>query len=474
MEEYENEFELMDYLNVIWKKKWLIIIPTFILVVLVGIYSLSLPKVWEIDAIIVPSKIILRTDDGQFSEVLVTDPKQIAGQINQASYNNLIAAELNMNVEEFPKIEAENLRDTNLVRISIKAQDVEKGKSMLLSLFNVLKIDLDEKIKVEISGIDTQIESNNNRIKSKNIEIENKKNAIEAIKLTIKDKENTIKTKKNRIKDKQNLIITTENTIKLKESSITIKNLNIESKEMEKNGMQEEIESLQNKLVISEERITAIAVEMKDVKERIDQIEAEQQKVLKMGNDKNAIGILLYSVEIQNNLRYYNTLDEKLSNEKLTQENINLAIEGKKREIKQTDNQIEQIRTQIEDVKTEINNVKTEIDNINTQIDDINTQINDIETDIEKTRNEIKTIQNSIIISGNDIENINNDISFLKEKKARIDFAELIKEPTSSLGPVAPRKKRMVMVAGMLGLFIFTMLAFFLDYLAKQKIKVKD
>jgi len=474
MEEYENEFELMDYLNVIWKRKWLIIIPTFFLVLFVGIYSLTLPKVWEVHALIVPSKIILRSDDGQFNEVLVTDPKQIVGQINQASYNNLIAAELNLDLREIPGIEAENLRDTNLVRISLKEQDVEKAKSILLSLFNFLKIDLDEKIKVEISDIDTQIESNNNSIRSKNIEIEDKKNAIEAINLSIKNKQNTIKTKRNRIKDKENLIITKENTIKLIESSITIKNLNIESKEMEKTGMQEEINTMKNKLIISEERIVAITEEMKDVKERIDQIEEEWQKVLQKGTDKNAMSILLYSVEIGNNLRYYNTLDEKLSSEKIIQENINLAIEGKKREIKQTDNQIEQIRIQIEDVTIAINNVKTEIDDVNTQIDDINTQIDDIETDIEKTKNEIKTIQNSIIITENGIESVKNDISFLKEKKARIDFAELIKEPTSSLGPVAPRKKQMVILAGMLGLFIFMILAFFLEYLAKQKIRVRD
>jgi len=474
MEEYENEFELMDYLNVIWKRKWLIIIPTFFLVLFVGIYSLTLPKVWEVHALIVPSKIILRTDDGQFNEVLVSNPKQIAGQINQASYNNLIAAELNLNIRYLPTIEAENLRDTNLVHVSVKEQDVEKAKSILLSLFNFLKIDLDEKVKVEISDIDSQIESNNNRIKVKNIEIEDKKNEIEAINLTIRNKQNTIKTKKNRIKDKENLIITKENTIKLKESSIAIKNLNIESKELDKTGMAEEINTLNNKLIISEERTISITEEMKEVKERINQIEKEQQKVLKQGNDKNAISILLYSVEIQNNLRYYNTLDEKLSNERLTQENINLSIEEKKREIKQTDNQIEQIRTQIDDIRTEINNVKTEIDDVYTQIDDINTEIDDIETDIEKTRNEIKTIQNSIIIKENEIENIKNDISFLKEKKARIDYAELIKEPTSSLGPVAPKKKQMVMIAGMLGLFIFTMLAFFLEYLAKQKIRVKE
>lgn len=432
MEEYENEFELMDYLNVIWKRKWLIIIPTFFLVLFVGIYSLTLPKVWEVHALIVPSKIILRTDDGQFNEVLVTNPKQIVGQINQATYNNLIAAELNLDIEKMPKIEAENLRDTNLVRISLKAQDVENAKDILFSLFNFLKIDLDEKIKVEISDIDTQVESNYNRIKSKYIEIEDKKNEIEAIKLTVK-------TEKNRIK--------------LKESSIKVKNLNIESKEMEKTGLQEEINTLRKKMTISEERIISITEEMKEVKVRIDQLEKEQQNVLKIRSDTNAISILLYSVYIQNNLMYYNTLNEKLSNEKLTQENIHLAIEEKKRAIKQADNQIEQIITQIED---------------------INTQINDIETDIEKTLNQIKTIQNSIIITENGIEIVNNDISFLKEKKARIDFAELIKEPTSSLGPVAPRKKVMVMVAGMLGLFIFTMLAFFLEYLAKQKIRVKD
>jgi len=32
MNEYEDEIVLMDYPNVLWKRKWLIIIPTFVLV----------------------------------------------------------------------------------------------------------------------------------------------------------------------------------------------------------------------------------------------------------------------------------------------------------------------------------------------------------------------------------------------------------------------------------------------------------
>jgi len=55
----------------------------------------------------------------------------------------------------------------------------------------------------------------------------------------------------------------------------------------------------------------------------------------------------------------------------------------------------------------------------------------------------------------------------------RIDYTQFIKEPTSSLYPVSPKKKRNVMIAGILGLMIFTMLAFFLEYIEKQKAKIK-
>ncbi len=336
MEEYENEFELIDYLNVIWKRKWLIIIPTFILVVLVGIYSFTLPKLWEIEALIVPSKYFLQTENGQFSEILVTDPKQIAAQINQGSYNQVVAYERNLDIRSFPKLEAENLSDTNLVRISLKEQDVEKAKLILFSLFNFLKIDLDEKIEVAISDIDTQIESN----------------------------------------------------------------------EIEKLRLHEEIKTLKNKLNIIKKRESEIEKEIDETRKRMESLENEQRLSLKKENrnETESLALLLYSNEIQQSLRYHNSLNELLNSKKIEKENIILGIENQEKKIDQTENENET----------------------------------------------------------------------LNEKKGRIDYAELIKEPTSSLGPVAPRRKVMVMITGMLGLFIFTMLAFFLEYLAKQKIRVKN
>lgn len=400
MDEYKDEIELMDLLNVLWKRKWMIILPTFLCVILAGVVSFLLPQQWEVDAVIQPSKFLVQTEQGQFEEIVVTEPAQIAGQINEESYNRLIAAELNLDLKEFPKIRAQNLEDTNLVRISLKERDVEKAKQILSSLFNHLKRDLDKKIDVEIKGIDTEIATNENLIKQKE--------------LVIKDRLNEIKIRENEIK---------------------MKNIDIQSREIEKTKLTQEIQSTENKLEISKARIASIMEEMKEVKKRIDELESDLRKALaekKEGGD--ALSLLLYSNEVQNNLRYYNTLDEKLSTEKMAQENLALKIQTKREEIKQLD-------TEIEKLKTEISTIRT--------------RISEIQNQIEKIKNEI--------------EDVKNEIALLRERKGRIDYAQLIKEPTSSLFPVSPRKKLNMAIAGILGLMIFILLAFLFEYIEKQK-----
>ncbi len=304
----EKEIELIDYLNVIWKRKWLIIILTFFCAVIASVYSFLLPPVWEVNAIIQPSKYIIQTEGGTYSEIIIVDPKQIAGQINEEYYNNLIAAELNLDIREFPKLKAENLKDTKLLKISTKVNDVEKAKLILYSLFKHLKRDLDKKIDVEMKGIE------------------------------------------------------------------------------------EEIKAYKNKLNIIKQRKKEIEKEMSDIRKRIESLEKEQRLSLKKENrsESESLAMLLYSNEIQQSLKYHNTLNELLSEKKIKEENINLEIENEEEEIKQLEN---------------------EIDN-------------------------------------------------LTERKGRIDYTQLIKEPTSSLSPVAPKKKRNVLIAGILGLMIFTTLVF--------------
>ncbi len=329
----ENEIELMDYLNILWKKKWLIIIPTSFLVIITGVISFILPQKWEIDAIIVPSKFLVQTESGGFVKVMVVDPKQIAEQINEATYDSIIASELNLDIRMFPKLEAENFEDTNLVRVFTKEKDAEKAKLILHSLFKHLKTELDGKADIEIKAIDAEIKS----------------------------------------------------------------------KEIEKSTLEEEIKGWKNKLNIVGKRKKEIEKEMGDTRKRIGVLEGEQLSNLKKKNrsETESLALLLYSNEIQQSLRYFNALNELLSRKRIEEQDINLEIENKEEEIKL----------------------------------------------------------------------IENDINYLNERKGRIDFAQLIKEPTSSPHPVSPNKKLNVLIAGILGLMIFTVLAFFLNYIEKQKIK---
>jgi len=374
-----DEIDLMDYIAVLWRRKWLVIIPTFLLVVAAGILSFLLPEKWEVSAIIQPAKFLVQTEGGRFEEVLVASPVQIAGQINEESFNQLIASELNININRFPKVNAENLRNTNLVKVALKTPNVREGQEVLKSLFTHLKRGLDRKIDVEIQSLDTQKKEIENKIKERNI--------------AIQDKGNEIETMRNEIKKKE-----------------------------------EGIETAQNKISISEERVKNIITEMKKVKSRIDEISEQQKKALAQAREKGegeAISLLLYSNEVQQNLRYYNLLDEQLSDEKIIQEDLKYTI--KRNEL-------------------DISNMKTEIKKF--------------ENDISKIKNEIDTLKNQITL--------------LEDEKNRIDYARLVKDPTPSLYPVAPRKKLIVTIAGVLGLMGFTFLAFFIDYIERNRDKLKS
>jgi LPS O-antigen subunit length determinant protein (WzzB/FepE family) len=64
METRDKERDLLDYIEIAWKKKWLIIIPAFICALAAGIVtSLATPK-WEVDAIVLPGKFFVHTEQG--------------------------------------------------------------------------------------------------------------------------------------------------------------------------------------------------------------------------------------------------------------------------------------------------------------------------------------------------------------------------------------------------------------------------
>jgi capsular polysaccharide biosynthesis protein len=314
-----QNLDLLESLSVFWKRRWQIIIPTIVLAVLAAAGSFLWPRIWEVDALIIPSKFMTQSQAGEFKVVLAVEPKQIVGQISEGAYNRIIGSEIHIPDRKFPDIKAENLRDTNLVRVSVRDKDPQMGRQILDSLFQHLKRDFDKKIDVEISALNTEIERS-------------------------------------------------------------------------KNG----ISSDQNKLQIAEQRIAALLVEMKSTKTRIEELGKQQQKILSEKKEgAESLALLLYSNEVQTNLRYFNSLEEMVSGERVRIENLRPSI-----------------------------------------------------------------------------ANAQKGILLLEDKKARIDYTQLVKEPSVSLSPVSPKRKMIVLIAAFLGFFISLGLAFLrenLDIMKKDK-----
>jgi len=327
----KKEAELIDYLDIIWKRKWIIILGTFLCMVIAGIVSFVVKPVYEIDAIVQPGKFFVENESGNIEQIVVEQPQQIADKINHRSFDALIAVELGIQISELSELKADSIRDTLLTRVWTKSSDVAMGKKALTMLLDLIKSDMDEKIEVELDNINADIKEN----------------------------------------------------------------------EIEKERRAQEIGILKNKLQIIKQRKQDLAEEMKTARVKIEELEKEQLGVLKKENrsEMESLGLLLYSNEIQQSFRYLDILNEKLSNEKLQEENVNSALQE----------------------------------------------------------------ENATI------DKLDNTIANLKERKGRIDHTKIIKEPTRSVYPVFPRKKLNVLIAAVLGFVVFTLLAFFLDYLEIKK-----
>lgn len=325
MTKYEDEVELTDYLNVIWKRKWLIIIPTLFCILVAGVISFFLPREWEIETVIMPSNFLIRTEQGRFKGTPAVEIEQIVQQIRQGFYKDLIVAELNLDSKEFPKLMVRMLDESDVLRISTREKDVEKAKQILSSLFTHLKRELDKKAKAKMESI----------------------------------------------------------------------NAKIKSKQSEKKRLEETIDILRNKFNLVRKRIKEISKKMNSIKNRFEQLEREKE------NETESLALLVFSNEILQNQIYFNILNEWRTSKKTEEQTLYLKIDNERRKIEKLENQIDK----------------------------------------------------------------------LNERRENISLTRMIKEPTSSPSPVTPNKTINILIAGILGLMVFTAIAFLLEKVERQKVK---
>lgn len=122
-----EEINLVDYIRVIVKRKWVIIIITLLAMVIAGIFSKIAPKRYEISAIL---------EIGKIGNFVPESPLQLKEKIDRGSFNEILMAKLK--IGGIPKIEVEAPKDTNLLVLRINTTGAEIGEKILKELTNII------------------------------------------------------------------------------------------------------------------------------------------------------------------------------------------------------------------------------------------------------------------------------------------------------------------------------------------------
>ena len=123
----EDEINLMDYIKVILKRKWLIFGIALGAAIVAGVLSYTTPKTYKVDTIM---------EVGQMEEFIPEAPIQLVEKIKNENYNEAIKTKLN--IESIPSIEVSSPTDTRLVIMSIKSQSPDNAKKVLEELENLI------------------------------------------------------------------------------------------------------------------------------------------------------------------------------------------------------------------------------------------------------------------------------------------------------------------------------------------------
>lgn len=134
---------LIDYIRIILKKKWLILGFLLVGLIIAGVFSLSFPKSGRVETVI---------EIGVAGKDLLENPSQVVEKIKSGVYG------------DYPGIKVENPNNTNLVKIEAISEDRAQTIKALEGINNTIVRDHEEKkaaketvVKKEIEKIQTQI-----------------------------------------------------------------------------------------------------------------------------------------------------------------------------------------------------------------------------------------------------------------------------------------------------------------------------
>ena len=283
---YDDEIDLREIFLVLWKRKWLIFIFTFIVVMLAAFYTVTSPEIYDVYVVMEPGVIDV-TPNGEY--IYLDSVTNIKAKLDSNAYTQRLISSLNLDpFQDRIKLKIDLPNKSNIIKVSVEAESdkIEHGINVLEQLVIELQADYELGVLRKKQEYQEKISKRNNMIKS--------------LLLERKDLGKKISIKENFIKEKY-----------------------------------AQIDIQKSSLDIMDQRIADMVQELKDVKKNTDNIIVQRENFLKdpAKNLDSGLADLLYSTTIQQNVAFFNTLQNQISDLKIEKEQSKAVLKTLEKEI---------------------------------------------------------------------------------------------------------------------------------------------
>ena len=420
-DQFEDETELIDYLRVLWKWKWLIIGGTLLCILAAAIYGFTRPvvKMYRVFTLI------------EIDPRAKLDPlDKIKSMIEYRIFNQQVLNDLS-NLQGISKPESLSFevaipKGLNLLDIAYKTASVDLGKAVL----NTLIKQLEQEYKDRIDRAKYQFDES---LKEKSESIKNIQTNIQQAKLV--------------------------NNNEISKLNSKIKNIQASIQIIEK-GFEKNKTTTENAAIRHKENIKRLRDNIRLVKNNIDEMKNVLQKA--QSNSENLAaqrGAMV--LDPKDKTEYVDVFMQAGATQKIINHPIVLTDKIRSLSFKEKEFLVEVLsgNHKISDLEAEIQILEMKKDG-------------SIQSERDKIRNlgaqiqlrESKANQN-ISVEENKIAALESEVEKLKGDRDKITGLIVKQSPTASLLPIGYKAKRNTLLAGVVGFFFLVFLAFFIEYI---------
>jgi uncharacterized protein involved in exopolysaccharide biosynthesis len=171
-----SETDLADYIKVLFRQKWLILAVFLASIIAAVVATLMMPKIYRIETSI---------EVGQINGQPIEPLSQTTGKINNDVYSVAAEKDSGTSGNNYPKINAENLKDTNLIVLRAESDDVGGAKNALEKVDGIILKEHQSDVQKTKDLLTDNVNRINAKISSLEAENKNLKDKISSLQKTL-------------------------------------------------------------------------------------------------------------------------------------------------------------------------------------------------------------------------------------------------------------------------------------------------